>query len=48
MTKPTKNPAAVALGRLGGSKNTEAQNEARRINGRKGGKPKRKLSKGNQ
>jgi hypothetical protein len=40
--KPTKNPAAVALGRLGGSKNTGAQNAARRINGRKGGKPRKK------
>ncbi len=34
-----KNPAAQALGRLGGSKNTEAQNRARRRNARKGGRP---------
>jgi hypothetical protein len=35
-----KNPAAVALGRLGGSKATEAQKAAARINGLKGGRPK--------
>jgi hypothetical protein len=37
-----KNPAAVALGRLGGSANTKAQNEARKKNGRLGGRPKKK------
>jgi hypothetical protein len=35
-----KNPAAVALGRLGGQANTEAQQAARRENGKKGGYPK--------
>ena len=34
-----KNEAAAALGRLGGSANTAAQNEARRTNGAKGGRP---------
>lgn len=34
-----KNPAAVALGRKGGKANTEAQNAARRANGKKGGRP---------
>ena len=35
-----KNPAAVALGSLGGKATTEAQNAARRKNGKKGGRPK--------
>jgi hypothetical protein len=35
-----KNPAAVALGSLGGSANTPAQNAARALNGKKGGWPK--------
>ena len=35
-----KNPAAVALGRLGGEAKTPAKSEASRINGRKGGRPK--------
>jgi hypothetical protein len=35
-----KNPAAVALGRLGGSANTTAQNAARAKNAKKGGWPK--------
>ena len=39
MKPPRKNPAAVALGRKGGQANTEAQNAARRRNGRKGGRP---------
>ncbi len=39
----SKNPAAVALGRLGGKKKTEAQTLARRDNGKKGGRPKKKL-----
>ena len=38
--KPSKNPAAVALGRLGGSVNSRAQNEARKRNGKLGGWPK--------
>lgn len=32
-----KNPHAVALGRKGGKANTEAQQRARAMNGRKGG-----------
>jgi hypothetical protein len=40
MTKPKKNPAAVALGKLGRAKNTEAQREASAANGLKGGRPK--------
>jgi hypothetical protein len=35
-----KNPAAVTLGRLGGSANTTAQNRARAKNAKKGGWPK--------
>jgi hypothetical protein len=35
-----KNKAAVMLGKLGGSANTKAQNDARRKNGKKGGRPK--------
>ena len=38
--KPTKNPAAVSLGRRGGMAGTDAQNAARRENGKKGGRPK--------
>ncbi len=34
-----KNPAAVALGKLGRAPNTEAQKEAARLNGAKGGRP---------
>ena len=36
----TKNPAAVALGRLGGSAKSEAKAKAARLNGKKGGRPK--------
>jgi hypothetical protein len=36
-----KNPNAVALGRLGGAKASEAQKAAARINGRKGGRPRK-------
>ena len=43
--KPRKNPAAVALGSLGGKANTEAQNAARRENGKKGGRPRTKKRK---
>lgn len=39
-TKYEKNPAAVALGRLGGSVNSEAQNKARARNAKLGGWPK--------
>src|SRR5262249_30194749 len=35
----TKNPAAVALGRLGGGANTTAQHRARQQNARRGGRP---------
>lgn len=35
----TKNPAAVALGRKGGSANTEAQRVARKENARRAGRP---------
>ena len=48
--KPTKNPAAVALGRLGGAARSEKKAEAARMNAKKGGWPKgrpRKV-KGNQ
>ena len=34
-----KNPAAQALGRLGGYTKTEAKSEASRANGKKGGRP---------
>lgn len=36
-----KNPHAVALGRLGGKKKSIAKAEAVRINGKKGGRPKK-------
>ena len=36
-----KNPYAVALGKLGGSKNSAAQNAARARNGRLGGRPRK-------
>ena len=35
----SKNPAAVALGKLGRAKNTKAQQAASRANGAKGGRP---------
>jgi len=35
-----KNPAAVALGRLGGSATSKAKTKAARINAKKGGWPK--------
>lgn len=40
MTTDGKNPAAVALGRLGRAANTKAQKEAARKNGTRGGRPK--------
>jgi len=40
MTQAAKNPAAVALGRLGGSVSSPAKRRAVRANGRKGGRPK--------
>jgi hypothetical protein len=39
--QPSKNPAAVALGRLGGRVRSAAKAEAARLNGRKGGRPKK-------
>lgn len=41
MNESRKNPAAVALGRLGGSKATDAQKSAARRNGKLGGRPKK-------
>jgi hypothetical protein len=38
----SKNPHAVALGRLGGQQTSEAKTRAARENGRKGGRPKGK------
>lgn len=35
-----KNPAAVALGKLGGLSKSEAKAKASRENGKKGGRPK--------
>lgn len=40
-----KNPAAVALGRLGGSVKSEAKTEAARMNAKLGGWPKGKPRK---
>lgn len=37
---PRKNPAAVALGRLGGEATSERKAEAARENGKRGGRPK--------
>lgn len=37
-----KNPHAVALGKLGGSKSSKAKQEAARANGQKGGRPRKK------
>jgi len=38
---PPKNAAAVALGRLGGSRNTPAQDAARAKNAKRAGRPRR-------
>jgi hypothetical protein len=43
--KPKKNPAAVELGRLGGSVRSEAKAAASKKNGAKGGRPKKKDKK---
>jgi hypothetical protein len=40
MNSDGKNPAAVALGKLGRAANTKAQKEAARRNGANGGRPK--------
>ena len=37
----TKNPAAVALGRLGGLSRSSAKSAASRENGKKGGRPRK-------
>ena len=42
---PRKNPAAVALGRLGGQATSPAKRRAARENGLLGGRPKRKGSR---
>jgi len=42
MTAPIKNPAAVALGRLGGAKKSTAKAASSRANGKLGGRPKKK------
>lgn len=39
-----KNPHAVALGRLGGKRSTEAKKIAARLNGKKGGRPRKVTS----
>jgi len=36
---PAKNPAAVALGKLGGAVSSDAKTRAARKNGKKGGRP---------
>lgn len=40
--KPTKNPAAVALGKLGGSVRSQAKSAAAKDNGKRGGRPRKK------
>lgn len=42
MATHVKNPAAVALGRLGGSKSTPAKAAAAKLNAKKGGRRKKK------
>jgi hypothetical protein len=44
MSNSKKNPAAVALGRCGGSVGSDAQKAAARENGKKGGRPKRRIT----
>lgn len=39
--EPTKNPAAVALGRLGGLVKSQRKAETARLNGKRGGRPKK-------
>ena len=41
MSNETKNPAAVALGRLGGRVKSARKTEANRRNGKLGGRPKK-------
>jgi hypothetical protein len=38
---PKKNPHAAALGRMGGSVRSAKKTRAARLNGRKGGRPKK-------
>lgn len=44
MPPPIKNPAAVALGKLGGASKSAAKQKAARKNGKKGGRPRKKPS----
>jgi len=46
MAEHPKNPAAVALGRLGGKARTERKATSSRANGRKGGRPRKKPTSG--
>ena len=41
MNDTCKNPAAVALGRLGGRIKSDRKTAAARLNGRKGGRPRK-------
>jgi hypothetical protein len=41
-----KNPAAVALGRLGGKSTSEAKADAARRNGKRGGRPPKQIDAG--
>lgn len=41
MNDAPKNPAAVALGRLGGRVKSDRKAEAARLNGKRGGRPKK-------
>jgi hypothetical protein len=43
-----KNPAAVALGKLGGASKSAAKQKASKKNGRKGGRPKKVVDKAAQ
>lgn len=40
-TSPAKNPAAVALGALGGRVKSQRKADAARLNGKKGGRPRK-------
>lgn len=44
----SKNTAAVTLGRRGGKKKSEAKALAARVNGKKGGRPKKVEAKPNE